>query len=452
MASPITRSSETATKSEHSRIVYHVAAVDHQANSIAASMTAAGWVLPTAIFPPRTRQRTMLMEACAALPMAAMPRCRAFLNVDQTTDSVDYMLIVDVGSASATRSGVDQMIDCRRLQKLPGLVPYQQRALNRLLNAKASASLALQPYWLSRVANWAADASARTGGVPLIRADLYRATEFSAVVALVTPNEVLHFKANAADAFVEARVTQLIATLYPSVVVPTRAFDAQRGWWLTEHVDGVPLTGNHWPAHLKAVDVWIHLQQTLRGHEDALQSLGVMRLDRRTLEQTAEQAIAAVDDVDSHGAFARMARDQVQRLLSGSIADDAHEGLLHFDAAARNMLQTDRGLVFLDFESAWLGPSAICGELMSRKMRDGLTPAQHTELSRYAAAAALRRTGCHGVPSQAHVSAMTDLCLLASNRASLMGELQASIEHETSSYLWKRIAMDFLDRANTWQI
>jgi hypothetical protein len=293
--------------------------------------------------------------------------------------------------------------------------------------------------------------TSRATDTGLTTVDLYRASERRTVAAFTVGDETLHFKANVAEPFTEAHLTQIAAQAFPAGIAPTRAFDVERGWWLSEHVDGVPLTANHWPMHLKAVDVWIALQLALSRHHPSLLSAGVIRLDRERLMRVAVETLSAADDRHADGHFVARIAPRVRKLLAFPCCDSVHEGLLHFDAAGRNILLTDRGIVFIDLETACLGPSVICGELLVRKMKRELTLTQCAELSAHAAKATRASDGADP-PTDGQVAALTDLCLLAFHHAVFTGDEHGAIDPHSPRFAWARVAADFLDRVNHWII
>jgi hypothetical protein len=437
------------------RIVCHVAVMDHRANRVGAAITPAGWLLPTAIFAPRTTQKTIIARACAALPVTAVPRCLGLAHIDRVSESIDYLFVADIGQHHARESAdAVHTIDWSLLSAHPALVPYQETALRRLATANDPRDVALQPSWLHRVTSWVTHALdlQRPGPGPLCATDIYRADEQRIVAAIEIGGRLIHFKTSTSQPFVEAEVTRIVATANRAWVPPTLAFDVTRGWWLTDHVEGVPLTGAHWPEHLTAVETWGALQRALRSGHEALRSVGVMTLDRQLLVNAARHAVSAVEGVSPQGRVATEAMARVDRLLATPTYDAAPEGLLHFDAAPRNILQTAHGSVFLDLEAACLGPAIICGELMARRMKDELSIAQRNELSAHAAAMSLRDAGLHVTPSAEHVRALTDLCLLAYHSRTILSETPGALDLPSAQYGWARVSADFLNRTTGWRI
>ncbi len=422
------------------RTVCHIVAIESGTQRIAASITPSGWLLPTAIFPARTTHAAMLLQAASALPMPAIPRCLVFPHIDRSSESIDYMLIVDLVRNGTEHAIGTAVVDVTTLLRDEALVPYQQTAMRLLVAASGDPrSLARQPRWLHQVIAWARPALGLAGDTKpwLVKVDVYRATDQLIVLTLIVDGRLVHFKSSLANPFVEARVTQLLASLTPEIVIPTLAFDAARGWWLTHHAEGVPLTADLWPAHLEAVAIWRHLQAIARPHHQALQDAGVPWLDRPALLDAACHAIST-----AKGDSAIL--DRVMRLLDTETYRAAPVGLLHFDAAPRNILRSSRGCRFLDLESACLGPATLAGELMTRQMKHDLPPAQLQPLSR-------ATLDDPSTPAE-HVRALTDLCLLAYHRRRLFNNLQQAIDTESLHYTSMRLAIDFLNRANSWHI
>jgi hypothetical protein len=451
LTTAITPRSAIADTRERARVVCHVAAIDSRNNRVAASLTPDGWLLPTAIVPTRIPRRDMLTQICAAMPMPVIPRCLAFPRASRDAESSDYLLVADLCGNARLAS---EMVDCDHLSTHAALVPYQKLAWTQFVTAGHRRSLGLQPFWIRRAAEWVEASSSWPKGTNtgLTQVNLYRASEHRTVAAFTIGQETLHFKANVAEPFTEAHVTQIAARAFPSGIAATRAFDAERGWWLTEHLNGTPLTADLWPKHLTAVDVWIALQLALRHEHERLLSVGVLRLDRQHLEQVAVETLSSAQDHHRDGHFVARIAARVRKLLAHPCCDYVHEGLLHFDAAGRNILQTERGLAFIDLETACVGPSVICGELLARKMKHELTVAQRAELSAHAVTEATRASDGGHTPTHEEVAALTDLCLLAFHHAVFTGDGHGAIDAESPRYAWSRVAADFLDRANTWII
>ncbi len=416
-------------------------------------MTSAGWLLPTVAFPAEMSQGSMLAKACAALPIPAVPRCLIYPRGDRTATSVDYLLIADVVRNTSTLSrGPFQMIDWGLLHEQAAVVPYQQAAWNRLQYDENSRCLALRPFWVREVVAWIGELGLVNSTSPLHKIVIYRATAQRAVVSAVVGDRMLHFKADTAQPFVDAEVTQLVAAVRPALTVPTRAFDSRRGWWLTDHVEGVPLRGDLWPAHIQTAEAWCDLQRSLQGHDQALESTGVTRLSREVLIAAAHRACDAVDAGRDDRQFTTT-MNRVQRLLDVPTFRASPQGLLHFDAAGRNILWTPDGSVFLDLESACIGPVIICGELMGRRMKEELTLVQRAELSTRGATAALRHSDAPPLThSPEHISALTDLCLLADHQRRQQAEAHIAIDESSLEYAWQRVSRDFLNRVNNWRI
>jgi hypothetical protein len=443
----------SGVRAQEARRICHIAAVDHRSNRIAAALTRAGWLLPTIAFSVETSQESILMQASAALSTAVIPRCLAFPRVDRTASSRDTLLIADVSPRiSAVANDSFHMVDREILNRTAALVPYQRSALHLLASRGHPDGLALKPLWLRDVIAWLSDLGLTDSSIaPLLETRLYRATEQRVVAAMTACGRTFHFKAETARPFVEAELTQLMSAVRPDLVAPTLAFDRNRGWWLTLHVDGAPLDAPHWPTHLEALAAWVSLQRSLRDHQGALQSIGVVRLDRERLLAATRDAVSADSEDTSPHTRARPPLDRVHRLLDARMYRDTSEGLLHFDAASRNILLTDRGCIFLDLESAYLGPSIICGELFMRRMKRELPAVQRTELSRAGAAA----VGCDPTAQReplllGRISALTDLCLLAYHHHALSNRLHASFDEDTPRHAWRRLSRDFLLRVHHW--
>lgn len=431
---------------ERSRVVCHIAAIDSRHHRIAATITPDGWLLPTAIVPTRIPRRDMLTQICAAMPLPVIPRCLAFPRASRDAESSDYLLIADLCGDTTS----SEMVDCDYLTAHAALVPYQKLAWTQFVTAGHPRSLALQPFWMRRAAEWveAHCHLPRATDTGLTCIDLYRASERRTVAAVQIGCETLHFKANVAEPFTEAHLTRIAAEAFPSAIAATRAFSVDRGWWLTSHVDGTPLTADRWPMHLKAVDVWIELQRALREHHAHLLSVGVIRLDRDRLERVAMETLSMANDRPGGGHFVALIAARVRKLLALTCCRYVHEGLLHFDGAGRNILSTGRGIVFIDLETACLGPSVICGELFARKMKRELTVTQCAELSAHATAEVTRASGLGEAPSHGEVAALTDLRLLASHHAVFTGDAHGALDAQSPRDAWSRVAADFLDRAN----
>lgn len=434
------------------RVACHIAAVDGQTNQIAVNATPHGWLLPVAFFDTTTSQQLVVLRGMASLPFPAVPRCLALPHIDTSSESLDYTLIVDVLDRGS--SGSYSWVSPHNLIPECAIVAYQRRGIELLRAQTAARPSTVEPLWLATVTAWVDKVRERAAVPSLYRVWLHRATAERAVVRFTRDDEVLHFKTETGSVFREAEWTQFIGRRHPSLVAPTLAFDAERLWWLTGHVTGVPLDGSLWPAQLQAIDVWSALQADLISDEAKLLSLGVPHLTRDALLGVADDAISTVArttpicDITPSDTLAR-----VRLLLDRDICALPPSAVLHLDAASRNILWNGTAPVFLDLDDLYLGPAVVQGELMARRMRTTLSPEQRSTLSTSGAVRALLHLGHPALVSDLScVPALADLCLLAYRSAGRHAPPMRSVDHDSLLFSWSHVARDFVRRVARWPL
>jgi hypothetical protein len=433
--------------------VYHVAAVHEATNRWLATVTPAGWLLPTLVAREDVPMAQLFVRAVGHVPIHAAPRCLARPEVDPLAGSANITIVIDIDSDSLSIAESAALIAGGDLIAGTPILAYQADTV-RWLTAQAQQTarpVPLGPGWIRDVAAWVAHAAGFETALVLDAAQILRADEESAVVRFCPAGEPLYFKGRTRPPFVEALAGRLLAARTPGLVAPIHAFDAERGWQLTAHVDGLPLEASCWPAHLIAADDWRRLQLALEPFETELVALGVPQLTPALLRAAVVDALDAVSgELPPHLSTDR-ALEGADTLLASPLVVETPPLLLHFDAAPRNILWDGQRAVFLDLDSLHVGPGLVAGELMSRRMKGVLSPDQRRQLTRHAARSLLRATGRSELePYLTDVPALTDLCLLAMRRSALRHADHASVDARARAYTWRRNAQDFVARLAAW--
>lgn len=417
------------------RTTWHVAAIDASSDRVVASRTPVGWLLPTLVAPDHASQADIFAAVGARLQWPSAPRCLARLQVDTSAESADVLVVVDVDAPAADPA----FVRIAGLLDSPAIVSYQRDALRFLdshQHRPTRAGFFLRPRWLTEVVDWMALVSGWPQGALARSAVVHRADEDGAVVR-AQGGEWLHFKGWSRDPLVEARATLAIAGRDASLVPQVLALDLERGWLLTRHVEGVPLDGSLWPAHLAASDAWLRVQQLLHPLEHDLVAFGTPRLTRDAMRAAASDAADAIVERPSPQPCRTTLR-RVESLIASLLTDTGLDRALHFDAAPRNILWTGASAVFLDLDALWLGPGIVAGELLARKMTRALSPERRHALREYAMQAFCNAEGRRDLHAHAgDIGALTDLCLLTVKRSQLTDAHAAT---------WQRLAHDFFAR------
>lgn len=432
------------------QVVYHVLAVDEPSQQVAATITPIGWLLPTVLDADDVAPARLVLRIEAMLASRVRLRCITGLRVAPQAGAADATVLVDL--VDPPRDDDPGLVGIATLVDGRGLLAYQAN-LPRLVRHGAGTehegSPFMQSRWIGDVAGWIAAVTGHDAGSLIGRAQIHRAEAEGAVVSFRAGAELLHFKGSTRAPFTEALVTQAIERRLPALVAPTIAFDRGRGWWLTRHVEGLPIETRHWPAHLIAANEWARLQLATAEETAALiATAGVPRLDATTLYTAAVAALDVVDIASSTVSIAHV-QAAVTARLSGPLVRNVPLLALHFDAAPRNVLWNGDRAVFLDLEALAVGPGAVAGELMRRRMALALSPAAGRRLAVRAAAAVFRAIRRPDLIGQLDgLSALTDLCLLALRRHQLFGPHAASLDEATRRYTWRCLAADFVSRAS----
>jgi hypothetical protein len=428
--------------------ICHVLAVHEPTDRVLATLTPLGWLLPTMISPDIATSGSLLARATTVLSVPARPRCQANLQIDRASGSANVTLVVDV---TPTEADDQRLVPVAALRDTSPVVSYQASALPLLPpHSGRYRSAFLEPDWIRGVADWVASVTGEAVTDLLEGATVHRAEIDRAVVEFETCGGRWHFKGDMQRPFVEALVTRHVAAQLENAVVPTKAFDETRGWWLTSHVEGVPLHGNCWPAHLNAVATWSRLQHDVRSSHDGLSAFGVPTLSLPDLDAAATDALDTIA-AELRATTRAVMAERISMLLKSRLAGGGPQGLLHFDAAARNVLWNGHAAVFLDLESLCIGPAVIAGELMARRMRTELSIEQRQAMARAGASAALRLAGDSGLEGELwRLPALTDLCLLAVRRRSRQVAAASDPTDPSAQYSWRHVARDFAARVSSW--
>src|SRR6185369_12530743 len=221
--------------------------------------------------------------------------------------------------------------------------------------------------WIDEASAWIREQAQRAGRAPVGRVVAYKLTERKAFLGAETPRGRLFMKCCLAAAH-EARLTTLLSQRYPAHFAPVVAVDSQRAWLLMEEVQGRPLMLTADPScWARALKTFADIQLDFTRRADDLAEIGCP--DRTwpwvgsRLARLAESHVVCDGMSDTERSELLAAIPVWHELLSLQATSPVpHATLDHGDFHPGNILVTERGPVFLDWEGGSIG-HAFCAPL-----------------------------------------------------------------------------------------
>jgi aminoglycoside phosphotransferase (APT) family kinase protein len=217
------------------------------------------------------------------------------------------------------------------------------------------------PSWLEDASAWMREQAHRSGRSPVGAVAVYKLTERTAFLGVDTSNGRLLMKCGLPSVGHEGRLTALLSSRYPRHFAPVVAVDAERCWLLMEEVHGHSLMlttdVSTWTV---ALDVLSEIQRDFAARAGELVELGC---HDRTLPWVASQLAGLVESRVVQEEMSAGERSELiaatpawQRLVTAQATSPVPGATLdHGDLHPGNILVTERGPVFLDWEGGSVG-------------------------------------------------------------------------------------------------
>jgi hypothetical protein len=242
--------------------------------------------------------------------------------------------------------------------------PLVEQWLRRLRRPRREERDWILPGWRRRVVAWVDRELARHEEGPVVQIEQVRIWEFSQVLRMRTDTADFYFKARPSSGRAEVRLTRQLAEAYPESMPAVLAVAADRGWMLMCAVPGPELTEavdiGRWEQAAGAI-ARIQLDWAGRGRE--LTALGC---PHRGLDDLIAQTAPLLEDtaaIQPRDAEALTEPEVVElrrrrrdfESLGAELAGYAvPESLEHGDLWASQVIVSDGGPVFIDWEDASL--------------------------------------------------------------------------------------------------
>ena len=227
--------------------------------------------------------------------------------------------------------------------------------------------------WWSAASSWIEDAVHRGGGGVVRRTARVPTSGGSIVLRIEDARSAFYFKAASASPYDEGPLLALIGRRCPDEVPELIAHDPIRHWMLTRAVDGrlLFLDGNveRWCGALARFGA---MQRRLAPCVDELRTAGCRSF---TIRQVVDDLAMLIDPTGADALALPMTAEERQRLretaavwrrLGETASIGVGDALDHADLHPNNILVTDRGYVYLDWEDAavshpFLAPHVLLG-------------------------------------------------------------------------------------------
>jgi len=258
----------------------------------------------------------------------------------------------------------------------PGVVPARARWVTGADIPAAGGDNAewTQPGWRAGVVAWVNEALAHHGMGPVTQIEQVRIWEFSQVLRLRTAKTTFYFKARPRSGAAEAPLTRRLAASHPQWLPEIVAIDVERRWMLMREAEGRELTELADVARWESAAASIaRMQLDWLARTGELMALGckhrpLARLrgelaplldDKETLQPPLPEALSDVEV-----ATLRSHRAELDGLCRELDAFGVPESLEHGDLWAANVIATERGPVFLDWEDVAIAHPFITPSLL----------------------------------------------------------------------------------------
>jgi hypothetical protein len=238
-----------------------------------------------------------------------------------------------------------------------------------------------EPGWRDGVVRWVNDQLARSGTGPVTQIEQVRVWEFSQVLRLQTAGATFYFKARSRPGAAEAPLTRRLAARHPRWLPEVVAIDVARRWMLMREATGRELMELGDVARWEeAAAVAARIQLDWLDDTGELAAQGCMTL---SLPRLLAEVAPLLDDVetlqpplpealgDDEVVALRGRRAELEALCRELDAFGVPESLEHGDLWAANIIATECGPVFLDWEDTAIAHPFITPSLLLLSVDEG---------------------------------------------------------------------------------
>jgi hypothetical protein len=338
---------------------------DNDSSRVQVCTSAHHWMWPIVEVGGRTRLPLAGARHLGSAVKHCAPCCVTYPAVSEGP-TVDWLGVYVVDHASLLpRHNWTSLSD---LDRASAVVSYQGDAMDWYragMDGSRSAGPFEAPEGLDIVRRWVGEHLGERDTL-LNRCTPYRLTAHEAVLAFDAVPTRVYFKAHGTRPFRDALVSQLLDRLVPGAAPRTLAWDARRGWWLLDHVEGLTMEPR-WDVAtaIRVIDAVAEIQEALRPHTADLLATGVEAITDQLLEAQLHEILRLAE-----GEAEFPVREVIEDFTCArAVLADDDRTWNHNDLAPQNIGVSERGVAFIDHETAALGPAFISVPKLARTCR-----------------------------------------------------------------------------------
>lgn len=269
-------------------------------------------------------------------------------------------------------SSIQELLQTCALWDIQGSFLREYSAVAPSLLARSSGRFIGYHGWMADLRDWT-NAAARNAELGTIESFVpFRVSRVKAVVFFRTNTGArIYVKCFAPAPFTEALMTRALNERYPDAIAETIAFSKDRGWWAAKEVRGASLVEHLTLENcLHAIERFTMIQKDLAGSGAAFARTGLRHLRLGEIEQDLDSTIRELTQlaVFSAGGLAEM-RSRFLRAVEILKELDFPSSLIHSDLTPWNVVLSNQGAAFLDWEDATWGPAFVSLEIFLAALR-----------------------------------------------------------------------------------